>query len=156
MSIAETALACIKLKKEKEKEKSLPARQSQGRTGPVGRFPGLLRHGAIRGAAPEAQGEGLMILLTWVEGTERFLGWKQMSCVPKLFLLACGFASHGSVVEYKLSHICLLHLLFVFPIIIFPTHSQDCFDFSASQTNTRKTTETFKVGLNAFCFIIQP
>jgi hypothetical protein len=35
----------------------------------------------IKGGALEAQGEGLKILLTLVEGTERFWGWEQMSCV---------------------------------------------------------------------------
>lgn len=59
----------------KRERKSLPARQSQGRSGPVGRFPGLLRHRTIRGGVPEAEGKRLKILLILVEGTERFLGW---------------------------------------------------------------------------------
>ena len=47
--------------------------KSQDRSGTVGRVPRLLRHGTIRGGAPEAQGEGLKILLKLVEGIGRFL-----------------------------------------------------------------------------------
>ena len=78
------------------------ARQSQGRPRLAGRFPGLLRHGTIRGGALEAQGKGLKILLTLVEGTGRLLdGNRCFLCIfQQLFLLACGFASH-STVGYK-------------------------------------------------------
>lgn len=50
----------------------------------------------IRGGPPEDQGQGL----TFVEGTERFQGWEQMSCVhfSKIVSVSCGFACHGPVV----------------------------------------------------------
>lgn len=75
---------------ETEKEESA-CRHSQGRSESVGRFPSLLVHGTI-GGVREAQGEGLEILLTSVEGTD-------VLCVyfSKLLMLACGFASHGIV-----------------------------------------------------------
>lgn len=68
--------------KERERGKSLPARQNQGRSGAVGRFPTLLRHGMIRGGVLKAQDEGLKILLTLVEGIGRFLdGNKCLTCI---------------------------------------------------------------------------
>lgn len=52
--------AFLKQRKKKKKEKfCLP-----GRTGPVGRFPGLLRHGTVREGARQAQDEGLKPPLT--------------------------------------------------------------------------------------------
>jgi hypothetical protein len=55
------------------------ARQGQGRSESVGRHPGLLRHGRIRGGALEAQGEGLKSLSTLVEATGRF--WGENKCL---------------------------------------------------------------------------
>lgn len=84
------------------KIKNLPDRQSQGRSGSVGRFPSLLRHRMVRGAALEAQGKGLQVLLNLVEGTGRLLGRNRcpMCIFPQLFQLAFGFASH-KIVGYK-------------------------------------------------------
>ena len=75
----------------------------QAKSESVGRFPILLRHG-IRGGALEAQGEELKILLSLMEeigGIGRIF-WMatDVLCVyfSKLFVLACGYTSHGSVV----------------------------------------------------------
>jgi len=74
------------------------ARPSQGRSGSVGRFPGLLRHGTVGGAILETQGEGLRVLLTLVEGTGKFLNKNRCMCMfQQLFLLARGFSSHGTM-----------------------------------------------------------
>ena len=71
---------------------------NQGRSGSVGRFPGLLRHGTIRGGALEAQGEGLKILLTLVEGIGRPPdGNRCPVCIPAIISATCDFASYGTV-----------------------------------------------------------
>ena len=57
--------------------------KSQDRSGTVGRVPRLLRHGTIRGGALEAQGKGLKILLTLVEGIGRFSG--ENKCLVCIF-----------------------------------------------------------------------
>ena len=71
LSCVSGAVCCFSGTEGGKGEKVLPARQSQGRSGPVGRLPGLPRHGPIRG--DEAQGEGLKILSTLVERTGMFL-----------------------------------------------------------------------------------
>lgn len=63
----------------RNKRQSLPGRQSGGRS--VGRVPGLLRHGTIRGDAFEAQGEGLKSLLTLVEEKGGFRMGTNVFCV---------------------------------------------------------------------------
>ena len=65
----------------KKREKSLPARQSEGKSGPVVRFPGLLRHGMIRGGTLGARGEKLKILLTLVRGIGTFWLRTCLMCV---------------------------------------------------------------------------
>lgn len=54
----------------------------------------------IREGVLEAQDEGSKILLTLVEETGRLLDGNRCLTVyfSKLFLLACGFASHNTVV----------------------------------------------------------
>jgi hypothetical protein len=76
---------------------SLLVRQSQGRPESAGRFPGLLTHGTIRGATPEAQGKGLNVLLILVVSA-----WEQISnvCQP-LSLLVCDIVSDNTVKYIK-------------------------------------------------------
>lgn len=50
---------------------SASTRQSQGSSGSADRFPVLLTHETIRRDTLEAQGKGLNVLLTLVEGTGR-------------------------------------------------------------------------------------
>jgi hypothetical protein len=67
----------------KRARKGLPARQGQGRSGPVGRYPDLPRHGMIRGGGPEAQGKGPKILSgrnreVWGMGTMSFVHFSKI------------------------------------------------------------------------------
>jgi hypothetical protein len=62
----------LSIGRKKEREKSACQAMS-GKLGSFGRFPGHLRHGTIRGVTFEAQGKGIMILLSLVEGTSRVL-----------------------------------------------------------------------------------
>lgn len=55
----------------------------------------MLTHGTVRGDTLEAQGEGLNALLILVEGIGR-PRYPVCVCQP-LPLLACDFASHGTV-----------------------------------------------------------
>ena len=55
----------------------------QGRSGSARRLPGLLRRRTTRGNKLEAQGEGLKILLTLVEGIGRFSG--ENKCLVCIF-----------------------------------------------------------------------
>ena len=58
-----------------------------------------MRRGIKIGGALETQGEGLKMLLNLVEGIGRFLdGNRCLMCIFQLIVLACGFASHGTVV----------------------------------------------------------
>lgn len=63
---------------EKKGRKSLPTRQSQGGSRPVGRFLSLLRYGTIRADVLEAY-----ISIDLGGKTERIRAWEQMHCTFK-------------------------------------------------------------------------
>ena len=100
-----------------------------------------MRRGIKIGGALETQGEGLKMLLNLVEGIGRFLdGNRCLMCIFQLIVLACGFASHGTVVyeghekythgrcgnDLQPSHMCLFFFFSVFPIVILTPHCHVC------------------------------